>query len=110
MGYQHYTLPDGREAGYGVEAPCDKDECATVIDRGLGYLCGDDPDGWRSEEAPGCGKYHCTEHQADHNCPSLECGKYSAEGNLYCGLLAGHDLPHRDPEGDEFTKTEEDEE
>lgn len=27
MGYAYYLLPDGREAGYGVEAECDADDC-----------------------------------------------------------------------------------
>lgn len=72
MGYAHYTLPDGREAGYGVEATCDKDGCETEIDRGLGYLCGDYPDGWRDDEAPGCGNYYCGPHQGDHDCSNPE--------------------------------------
>jgi hypothetical protein len=70
MGYAYYILPDGREAGYGVEAVCDKDDCKNVIDRGLGYLCGNDPDGWRDPSEPGCGRYHCPEHMNDHDCPN----------------------------------------
>lgn len=110
MGYAHYTLPDGREAGYGVEAPCDKDGCEKDIDRGLGYLCGQDPEGWRSADDPGCGNYYCEPHKYDHDCANQECGKHSADGTLYCERIDAHDGPHRDPQGDEFTKTEEDEE
>jgi hypothetical protein len=58
MGYASYTLPDGREGGYAVEAECDRDDCETAIDRGLGYLCGTRPGGWPF----GCGGYFCGEH------------------------------------------------
>lgn len=70
MGYAYYTLPDGREAGYGVQAECDAEGCTEQIDRGLGYLCGDDPDGWREDSAPGCGRYFCGQHDGDHDCPN----------------------------------------
>jgi len=70
MGYGYYLLPDGREAGYGVAAECDREGCTTQIDRGLGYLCGDMPDGHREDDAPGCGKYYCGEHGDDHDCPN----------------------------------------
>lgn len=69
MGYAYYILPDGREAGYGVSAKCDRDGCETKIDRGLGWLCGNDPDGWRDSFEPGCGYYFCEVHGADHDCP-----------------------------------------
>jgi len=110
MGYGYYTLPDGREAGYGVEATCDKDGCSAKIDRGLGYLCGEQPDGWRNEEDWGCGNYYCGPHQHDHDCKNAECGAYPLEGNDPCERLTGHEGPHKDREGTEFTKTEEDEE
>lgn len=58
MGYAYYTLADGREAGYGVTATCDKDGCDAEIDRGLGYLCGHMPGG----DEWGCGGYFCGEH------------------------------------------------
>src|SRR3954451_17828938 len=58
MGYAHYVLADGREAGYGVEATCDEDGCTEKIDRGMGYLCGDEP----GEDEFGCGKYFCGRH------------------------------------------------
>lgn len=70
MGFAYYVLPDGREAGYGVEATCDAEGCETRIDRGLGYLCGDSPDGWRDESEPGCGRYFCGAHEFDHDCPN----------------------------------------
>jgi hypothetical protein len=58
MGYGYYVLPDGREAGYSVEATCDEPGCDAQIDRGLGYLCGTDPGG--SEDS--CGDYFCGKH------------------------------------------------
>lgn len=58
MGYAHYVLPDGREAGYDVEDVCNWDGCDEEIDRGLGYLCGKTPGG----DEFGCGKYFCNEH------------------------------------------------
>jgi hypothetical protein len=72
MGYSYYVLPDGREAGYGVEATCDRDGCEEQIDRGLGFLCGQHPDGHRTDGDPGCGRYFCTArwHDADHDCPN----------------------------------------
>lgn len=65
MGYAYYTLPDGREAGYSVEATCDKPGCDAKIDRGLGYLCGREPGG----DEFGCGDYFCEDHNYDHECP-----------------------------------------
>lgn len=70
MGYGYYILPDGREAGYGVEAECDQPGCIAPIDRGLGYLCGDEPDGHRDPSEPGCGEYFCPDHESTHNCPN----------------------------------------
>ena len=70
MGYGYYVLPDGREAGYGVEAECDAAGCPARIDRGLGYLCGNFPDGHRDDSESGCGRYFCPDHTYDHDCPN----------------------------------------
>lgn len=56
MGYGHYVLADGREAGYAVEATCDQDGCDAEIDRG--HLCGRTPGGGEY----GCGGYFCGQH------------------------------------------------
>ncbi|NKU21747.1 hypothetical protein GS907_24615 [Rhodococcus hoagii] len=104
MGYAHYVLPDGREAGYGVEAECDRPGCTARIDRGLGYLCGQNPDGYKDAEEPGCGRYFCPDHQASHDCPNPECGAWDEDENLCCQLARDHDLPHRDVDtGAQFT-------
>lgn len=103
MGYGFYTLPDGREAGYGVEATCDKTDCETKISRGMDYLCGEAPDGRRSDDEPGCGKYHCPEHELDHSCPNDFCGDGGPIGDFHCILKDGHDGTHRDADEGDFT-------
>ncbi|NQD40529.1 hypothetical protein [Glutamicibacter halophytocola] len=109
MGYGFYTLPDGREAGYSVEAECDKPGCTTQIDRGLGFLCGESPDGHRDSDEFGCGNYYCDQHETYHDCPNPKCGKYSADESLCCSKAKGHDTPHWDEyEQEAFTETEED--
>lgn len=55
------TNRNGVEIGYGVEAVCDEPGCTTVIDRGLGYLCGDMHDDERT-----CAKYYCSHHRVGH--------------------------------------------
>lgn len=49
-----------RDVGYGVPAFCDHPECASVIDRGLSYVCGNEPMGGDH----GCGLYFCSAHLA----------------------------------------------
>jgi hypothetical protein len=61
MGYAQYTvIRNGEqiEAGYAVEAVCEREDCTTEIDRGLGYLCGEAPGG----DEHGCGGYFCESH------------------------------------------------
>lgn len=110
MGYGQYELPDGRDAGYNVEALCDKTGCDTKIHRGLGHLCGTEPDGYRSLNEYGCGKYFCDTHlYDDHNCPNPRCGKYSTDGMSVCNLATNHAGAHKDLDTEEsFTETEED--
>lgn len=85
MGYGYYVLPDGREAGYGVEAECDVPGCAVKIDRGLGYLCGRSPDGHRDSDEYGCGRYFCGEHMGRHDCPNPQCWVYDEDDNpVWC--------------------------
>lgn len=51
-----------REIGYGIQATCDQRGCETVIDRGLGNICGEmHHTPW--EDDPGCGRYYCEEHR-----------------------------------------------
>lgn len=60
MGYQVYEDRAARDlgverwAGYGVPAICDHPDCAEVVNRGLGYRCG--------EDESGCGLSFCSSH------------------------------------------------
>lgn len=47
-----------RDIGYGVPAFCDHAGCTEEIDRGLAYVCGEDPYGGER----GCGLYFCGSH------------------------------------------------
>jgi hypothetical protein len=47
-----------RDVGYGVPAMCDYPDCGKQIDRGLGYICGDDIYGG----SVGCGLFFCEAH------------------------------------------------
>lgn len=102
MGYAFYEVPDPRTgrlrvAGYAVEATCDFIGCNTIIDRGLGYVCGDFPEGHRDEEGAGCGLYLCGHHDATHACARPECNEceYVQVDSPPRWLAAGHEGPHR---------------
>jgi len=58
MGYARYDTPLGI-AGYGVEDVCHEEGCSEEIDRGLAYLCGDEPG---RESDHGCGRWFCSGH------------------------------------------------
>lgn len=96
MGYAQYNLPDGREAGYAVEASCDQPGCTRTINRGLDCLCGDSPDGHRDPDEPGCGRYYCETHLYDdsHTCPNPKCPEWDPDENETCQLAQGHERPH----------------
>lgn len=49
-----------RDIGYGVPAYCDHPGCKEEIDRGLSYVCGDEPYGGEK----GCGLYFCSTHRS----------------------------------------------
>lgn len=61
VGYAFYEIyRDGEkiQAGYGVEAICDKPACTVKVWRGLDALCGEQPGG----DEYGCGGYFCGAH------------------------------------------------
>lgn len=62
MGYQIYKI-NGRDCGYGVPCLCEHPKCDTKIDRGISYVCGDEPGGTEY----GCGLYFCGEHLNFHD-------------------------------------------
>lgn len=47
-----------RDIGYGVPAWCDHPDCNEEIDRGLSFVCGNEPYGGEK----GCGLYFCEKH------------------------------------------------
>lgn len=96
MGYAHYLLDDGREAGYGVASDCDHGDCVAGIDRGLGYLCGNNPDGWRNVSEPGCGNYYCGRHRDPnaHHCTNPPCESWDPEESDQCVLAKDHTGDH----------------
>lgn len=51
-----------RDIGYGVPAICDYPGCNARIDRGLSYVCGEEPYGGDR----GCGLYFCGKHLLTH--------------------------------------------
>lgn len=60
MGWGHgYDTNWKRDIGYNVPAYCDHPDCNKVIDRGLSYVCNEEPYG--GEE--GCGLFFCPEHK-----------------------------------------------
>lgn len=105
MGYSYYTLPDGREAGYAIDAECDLPGCHTQINRGLDYLCGRYPFGHKDSDESGCGNYYCEDHRYQHDCPTPECGLFPVDGGASCDLAEVHELPHRNGD-DEFVTVE----
>lgn len=57
-----------RDVGYGVPAICDYPGCGAAIDRGLGFVCGNEPYGGEN----GCGLFFCGEHMfASDKCGQL---------------------------------------
>lgn len=50
-----------RDIGYGVVAYCDHPGCITTIDRGLSFVCGEEPYGGDC----GCGLYFCGPHRGN---------------------------------------------
>ena len=58
-----------RDIGYSVPAFCDHPKCNAEIDRGLSYVCGNEPYGGDR----GCGLYFCSEHLSWRQlCPRCE--------------------------------------
>lgn len=54
-----YDTHWNRDIGYGVPATCDYPGCGKHIDRGLDFVCGDEPYGGDD----GCGLYFCEAHR-----------------------------------------------
>jgi hypothetical protein len=64
MGYSiYFDSRRNRDLGYGVPAVCDHPDCENEINRGLSYLCGDQP---YTGGEHGCSLYFCGEHKSYH--------------------------------------------
>lgn len=103
MGYASYTISRNGEtidAGYAVEAECDKDGCAARIDRGLAYLCGQTPGG----DEFGCGGYFCGDHMlGSQQCEP--CGAAADEANTWIHPESGEEFDLRNeylPPGEQY--------
>ncbi|MBQ1118456.1 hypothetical protein [Streptomyces sp. C3-3] len=94
MGYAHYEIHRNGEtiqAGYAVEAVCEKDGCNEKIDRGLGYLCGKTPGG----DEHGCGGYYCDPHLTyDNQCQ--RCADAADKANRWVHPDTGEEFDLRD--------------
>lgn len=77
MGYDRYDTPLG-EAGYLVGDSCHHPDCAAQIDRGLTYLCGEQP-GVAADGA--CGRWYCVDHLYLTPEGQQRCGACIAEQN-----------------------------
>lgn len=104
MGLAYYKLTDGRDAGYAVDAPCDEPGCPEIINRGMGYLCGDYPETkLKAHNEGGCGDYFCDPHLMMHDCRNPMCGYFDDADLGMCILGAGHEGSHRDDQGQTFS-------
>lgn len=66
-----YDTNWSRDIGYGVPAYCDHPQCWAEIDRGLSYVCGNEPYGGDK----GCGLYFCGHHQLGPKQLCPRCGR-----------------------------------
>ncbi|MEU0831279.1 hypothetical protein [Streptomyces sp. NPDC005969] len=104
MGYAFYeiTRPNGEttEAGYDVEAVCERNGCEAKIDRGLAYLCGKTPGG----DEHGCGGYFCeNDLYGDNQCKP--CSEAADKANAWIHPVTGERFDLRDhylPAGAEY--------
>ena len=56
-----FNQEQGRHIGYGVLAICDHPDCTVEIDRGLVYMCCENP-----HPSPSCGGFYCAEHRDNY--------------------------------------------
>ncbi|MFJ8923879.1 hypothetical protein ACIREK_30930 [Streptomyces sp. NPDC102415] len=94
MGYASYEITrNGQtiQAGYSIEATCEKTGCTEKIDRGLGHLCGQTPGG----DEHGCGGYFCGQHlHANNQCET--CSAAATKANTWVNPVTGDEYDLRD--------------
>jgi hypothetical protein len=85
-----YDTTWNRDVGYGVPAWCDHPKCNEKIDRGLAYVCGNQPYGGET----GCGLYFCGQH--------LRMGRCGEDGdpNMHCPRCNAYKPPYKHPKPD----------
>lgn len=104
MGYGSYevTRADGLpiQAGYNVEAECERERCGAEINRGLAYLCGTTP----GTPEDGCGGYFCEQHlMGEQRCEP--CSDAATAANTWTNPATGEAFDLRDdylPPGDPY--------
>lgn len=94
MQWANGLIINGREVGNAVQASCDARSCSELIDRGLGYLCGDQHG---NTTVWGCGRYFCAAHG-----PQTETkGEYGARRGHPCPginrMCRGHEYEAAEP-------------
>ena len=94
MGYANYEITRNGEtiqAGYNVEAVCEKTGCRATIDRGLAFLCGKTPGG----DEHGCGGYFCDQHlYGDNQCE--DCSAAATKAATWLNPATGEEFDLRD--------------
>lgn len=91
-----------RMVGYTMLVFCDVPRCLEVIDRGLGYRCGEAPEDVQRPidtiPARGCGAYTCAKHSGGdgHDCLAIAGWREDDEGHITC--VEGHAADEDDVE------------
>jgi hypothetical protein len=83
-----------RDIGYGVPATCDHPRCEAEIDRGLSYVCGEEPYGGDG----GCGLFFCGEHLRGSRIADR--GSSSERRVAVCPRCAASKPPYKHPKPD----------
>ena len=82
-----------RDIGYGVPAICDHPDCNKEIDRGLSYVCGDEPFGGGF----GCGLFFCAEHRNHTICEDEDAATDPDDPETLCYQACERCANHQEP-------------
>jgi len=85
-----------RDVGYGVPAICDHPGCGEEINRGLGYVCGDQPFGGEH----GCGLFFCSKHRHHR---LVDPDDDDGDVAMFCERCPGGEPFEPTPDTDEWT-------
>lgn len=84
-----------RDIGYGVPAECDHEDCNKRIDRGLAYVCGQEPYGGEY----GCGLYFCGKHLLYSDILGTDRGSWFCEK---CSFYLDQDAQEKQADLDDY--------